>query len=669
MHNNGYLISKSFFDSMECDNIVSKIKEYTKRKYDSIIALDQADLIVPEIKDLLTSKKLINFLENYINNDLLLASSKLYVRANRQPPFYDSLQISSYPLNKLLSVWIALEDVIPLNSPMYYYPESHLRTYPPLYERILDSNFTVLNNYVFYESAYEEDLKDYNFKSCVRKIFLPRKGDFMLMHGNLIHGDLGPFDYSKARASLLAYFLPKNENKYYFTDYPLTKKEKKFDTLRAEILPKIFYSEPNENNSSEKTPEREILPAKAVENLFTFFKDNKFQIDLNSLGEKIISYECLIEKSSSLNSYGYGKGSSEIQCIASAMFESFEHLISKGFFVNSEKTVFISIKVALQDWTCFPEKILEKCKEDQEPLLWDIFNGLNTNENLIIPSVILDTPGGNRSLKGNFPFFKLDGAFSNSGTAAGSTYSEAVLHSLNELIERDAHSLLLIKTFCKNTPCNLRIINKETLPETLKLILADCEREVGYSFTLIDMTTDFNIPAIACFTHKIEGTDRPILGYGCSPSADYAVERAILETVQTWHSYLRDKRKFIESWNSIDVHVAKIEKMRLAAQENYQEIIEKGLYEIIDYSILKELSLNNFGDISHFAKNVEIVLNKIIKIFSNKNMNIYVKKLFDNQNTGLVCVRSIVRELEVFNLITSGLLVAPSKRGIKILNN
>lgn len=669
MKKNGYLIQKSLFDNDECDSIVTKIKEHTKNKYASLMALDQGDLILPEIRELLTSSKLINIVEKYINDDVILASSKLYVRANKQVPFYDSLQISCHPKNKLVSIWIALEDVTPLSSPMYYYPKSHLRTYPSLFERISDSNMSVLNNYRFYESAYEEDLKDYNFKSCIRKIFLPRKGDTMLMHGNLIHGDLGAFDFSKTRASLLAFYLPKNENSYYFTDFPVTRKEKMFDTLREEVLPKIFFTDSNENNSAEKTPEREIAPSKAVENLFTFFKDNKFQIELNSLGEKIISYEFLIEKSRSFNSYGYGKGKSEIQSIASAMFESFEHLISKGFFVNCDTTVFIPIQEAMQNWNCFPENIVEKCKEIQEPLLWDIFNGFNTSENLIVPSVILDTPGGDRAQKGNFPFFKLDGAYSNSGTAAGSTYNEAVLHSLNELIERDAHSLLLLKTFCKSNSCNLRIINKETLPENLQSILADCESEVGHSFTLIDMTTDFNIPAIACFSKKIEGTNRPLLGYGCSPSADYAVERSILETVQTWHSYLRDKRKFIEKWNSIDIHVAKIEKMRLAAEENYQEIVEKGLYDIIDYRLLRNLTIKNFGEMSIFDMNIDIVLKKIAKIFSEKNMNIYVKKLFDHTNTELICIRSIVRELEVFNLVTSGLLVAPNKRGIEILNS
>ena len=416
------------------------------------------------------------------------------------------------------------------------------------------------------------------------------------------------------------------------------------------------------------TPEREINPINAIQNLFMFLRDNQFQIDLNSIGKKIISYECKIKQSDLVNSYGYGKGSTQIQSMASAMFESFEHLISKGFFVNEETTIYVSVKEALKNWVCFPERILEKSKNIEEPLLWDIFNGFNVKENLIVPSVIVDTPGGNRSQKGSFPFCELDGAYSNSGTASGSTYVEAVLHSLNELIERDAHSLLLLKTFCRNRPCNLKIIDKVTLPERLQSLLLDCEAEIGSSFTLINMSTEFNIPAIACFSHNVEGTVRPLLGFGCSPSAEYAIERALLETVQTWHSYLRNKESFLAKWNSIHKNGEKLPRIKYASQQNYQAMIDKGFYEIINYSTLSALSEFNFN-INESNLNISDVLEKIVEKFSNMGMHIYVKTLFSDKKTGIICVKSIVRELETFNLVTAGLITAPGNRGIKALQD
>ena len=668
MIENGYLIQDAFFQSKECDYLVSEMKSYVNKKFDSVTVLNQADLIVPEINDFLNCEKLINLVEHHMNNKVILASSEFYVHSLQRRPYYDSLQISSEPKNKVLSVWIALDDVTPVNGPMYYYPKSHVRNYVSLKERVDNAKYTVINTSAFFDSIYDEDLRDFNFNKNIRKIFLPKKGDLMLMHGNLIHGESDIYNFSKTRPSLIGYFLIKNEKNYFYSDYPVTKIAKTFEQPRQGLLPKILLTDYTDIQNQEITPERAITTTNAIQNLFMFLKDNQFQIDLNSIGEKIISYECKIKQSNLVNSYGYGKGSTQVQSMASAMFESFEHLIGKGFFVNEETTLYISVKEAFQNWVCFPEKILEKSKNNEEPLLWDIFNGFNIKENLIVPSIILDTPGGNRSQIGNFPFGELDGAYSNSGTASGSTYEEAILHSLNELIERDAHSLLLLKTFCRNKPCNLKIIDKVTLPEKLGSLLLECEVEVGSSFTLINMTTDFNLPAIACFAHSVEGTMRPLLGFGCSPSADYAIERAILETVQTWHSYLRDKESFLVKWNSIDKNAEIFPRIKYASQENYQAIIDKGFYEIINYSTLSKLSEIHFS-INGSNLNISFVLDKIVGIFSNMAMHIYVKKLFSDKKTGITCVRSIVRELEIFNLVTVGLITAPGNRGIKALQD
>ena len=104
----------------------------------------------------------------------------------------------------------------------------------------------------------------------------------------------------------------------------------------------------------------------------------------------------------------------------------------------------------------------------------------------------------------------------------------------------------------------------------------------------------------------------------------------------------------------------------MASQENYQAIIDKGFYEIIDYKNLNEISEKYFGIVNSNI-NISNILNKVLEIFSDMQMNIYVKQLFSVQGTGIICVRSIVRELEIFNLITSELIVAPGKRGIKAL--
>ncbi|APJ03336.1 YcaO-like family protein [Silvanigrella aquatica] len=678
----GFAIFESFFSPQKCDNFIDAIKQYLSNNYDSVYSIFHIDLIVPEVEEFLNTPQLTNFIEDFMQCKSVLVSSGLYLRGSETIPHNDAVRISSEPQNKLIHVWISLDDILPTNGPLFYYPYSHNRKSLSLKDRMkvsnlifkgennsdyfINQNLDDPDNEKFLGQELELELKDFDFKKNVRETFLGKKGDIMISDGRLIHGGHKILDYSKNRPALIGFYLPKDEKNYYFSDYPKTLINRTADCPRKSLSPIVKLRNYSDENLNLITPERVIKSEVAVKNIFEFLNKNHFKVELSSVGQDIITYVCKIYHNKWPEAVGYGKGKTQPQSMASAMFESLEHLICRGDMIDESKRIAISVHSALKEWTCYPEEILFNNKDNHDPFHWDIFERyLNKHEKLLVPSFVIDSPGGAPS---EIIKYNMGGAFSNSGTATGSTFEETALHSLNELIERDSFSLLLLETFCREKPKNLRIIDKETLPQNLQELLRISEMEVGYSMTLINMTSDLQVPSVTCFGPGVEEMEKPFLGFGCSPSAEYAIERAILENVQCWHGYHGLKIFNVEEKQMVLNTIIELPGLKKCLKQNYQNAIDQGFYEIIHFSELSNISKKIFN-IHESSFSTSEVLSKIIEILEKNSMKVFVKTLFQDNNSGIICLKTIVRELEVFYLITSGLLPVPGKRGRTALSS
>ena len=120
----------------------------------------------------------------------------------------------------------------------------------------------------------------------------------------------------------------------------------------------------------------------------------------------------------------------------------------------------------------------------------------------------------------------------NSGWAAGTTEVEAAVHAINEIIERDAMSLLLVERFLARRPAPLRVIRPETLPDDLAALHRRAGDRLGQPVHLVDMTTDLGVPAFWAHTPAAPGRAARVRGCGASLSARYAAERALTELIQ-----------------------------------------------------------------------------------------------------------------------------------------
>lgn len=130
-----------------------------------------------------------------------------------------------------------------------------------------------------------------------------------------------------------------------------------------------------------------------------------------------------------------------------------------------------------------------------------------------------------------FDYTPLEPYATNNGSAIGSTRAEAVLHALNEVIERDALSLLLCAAFLHGH-YEPRLLDPASLPPDLCRLLNAVETELGEEIALISATTDLGIPTVLAYIAPHSGRGRAARGMGTSVSEPHAVERAISELAQ-----------------------------------------------------------------------------------------------------------------------------------------
>ncbi|MBB4482571.1 YcaO-like family protein [Rhizobium etli] len=126
---------------------------------------------------------------------------------------------------------------------------------------------------------------------------------------------------------------------------------------------------------------------------------------------------------------------------------------------------------------------------------------------------------------------------SSDGLASGNTPSEAVLHGLCELVERDAWALTQLKS-----PQRLKEsrIDPDSFGDAVIDVMTDRISRAGMRLLLLDMTTDIGVPAFLAVIMPGNLSDRVDArwahvcgGCGCHPDPVRAALRAITEAAQS----------------------------------------------------------------------------------------------------------------------------------------
>ena len=125
------------------------------------------------------------------------------------------------------------------------------------------------------------------------------------------------------------------------------------------------------------------------------------------------------------------------------------------------------------------------------------------------------------------------------GLAAGNCRSEAVLHGLHELVERDAHArdrFVRLHADDGELP-PIRVIDRESLP-TVAAELLGALRERGIRAVIQDLSHDLGVPVFRATLYdrsfpSVHGRTMTFEGVGADLDPEWAVTRAICEAVQS----------------------------------------------------------------------------------------------------------------------------------------
>lgn len=398
--------------------------------------------------------------------------------------------------------------------------------------------------------------------------------------------------------------------------------------------------------------ERQLLPEMAMEIAESTMAKLKLRAEFNTYGTDLKTYHCkLLDTKNNTLFYGCGKGIG-IQSKVSACFEAIEHYAVHAFCqYNHNRERYYSLDNPL---------IVNKLKElhlldpriyrHQEKIPFAQCVEIITGEYLYYPFYLLDPRYGKKPPSTDqFNYQPYAWNACDSGIASGTSREEASIHALNEAVERDAYSLFLIQAFLLNN--KISIIDKQSVPEYLKKMIKHLEKEYSEELILVDITSDIGIPTVL-----VSMTNQPMviqpIGCGTSLFKDYALERALLESLQPLHLFNKHLEK---NQNQTLKNFITTPLLAKCAKADISQLI-------------KNSQMVNFNSLPgyHEDMSLERQLHTIIQRIRDKNFAIYTTTIADI-DTGFHCVKYIIPGFEQFYLVEIGKYILPNKRGMNLI--
>nr|WP_294902561.1 phytanoyl-CoA dioxygenase family protein [uncultured Lacibacter sp.] len=213
----GFLHIKHYFSHEQVDEVNNAVDELINQKH---LPVTHDNKVMfgykhsPVIKQMMQDEGLKTLLSFILDKETIPFQTLNFVKGSGQRAHSDSIHMTTYPLGYLIAAWIALEDIHPDSGPLFYYPGSHKLPY--LLNDDFENYSTQLKlgnkQYSDYEDMTEEVLAQNQFQP---QIFLPKKGDVLIWHANLIHGGMPVVNPALTRKSMVVHYYAKDVIKYH----------------------------------------------------------------------------------------------------------------------------------------------------------------------------------------------------------------------------------------------------------------------------------------------------------------------------------------------------------------------------------------------------------------------------------------------------------------------
>jgi hypothetical protein len=213
----GFIHLKNYFTDTQADGVNTAVDELIHQKHLPVTHDNKVMFgfkYSSTIKEVMNNNGLIDLLSFILDKEVVPFQTLNFVKGSGQRAHSDSIHMTTYPLGYLIAAWIALEDIDPDSGPLFYYPGSHQLPY--LLNDDFENYSTSLKlgnrQYSDYEDLVEEIISKSSFE---KKVFLPKKGDVLIWHANLIHGGMPVMNPKLTRKSMVIHYYAKEVVKYH----------------------------------------------------------------------------------------------------------------------------------------------------------------------------------------------------------------------------------------------------------------------------------------------------------------------------------------------------------------------------------------------------------------------------------------------------------------------
>lgn len=213
----GFLQLRQYFSNEQAEEVNKAVDELINQKH---LPVTHDNKVMfgykhsPAIKNMMHDWGLKQLLSFILDKEVVPFQTLNFVKGSGQRAHSDSIHMTTYPLGYLIAAWIALEDIHPDSGPLFYYPGSHKLPY------LLNDDFANYSSRfklgAKQYSDYEDVTEDIIRQSCLQpEVFLPKKGDVLIWHANLIHGGMPVLNPALTRKSMVIHYYAKDVIKYH----------------------------------------------------------------------------------------------------------------------------------------------------------------------------------------------------------------------------------------------------------------------------------------------------------------------------------------------------------------------------------------------------------------------------------------------------------------------
>lgn len=166
-----------------------------------------AHLTVPQVNALLHDEGLKAWMRLLFGREPVPFQTLASHKGSEQREHSDAIHMTTYPVGYLTATWIAFEDILPDCGPIVYYPGSHRLPYLSSGALGIPPEDFRRRGYAAYFEKYEPAIQRLIAeKGLEQSVFLPKKGDVLVWHGNLIHAGSPRKDLSLSRKAVVLHY-------------------------------------------------------------------------------------------------------------------------------------------------------------------------------------------------------------------------------------------------------------------------------------------------------------------------------------------------------------------------------------------------------------------------------------------------------------------------------